>query len=209
MTVFLFADLAGFTALTEAHGDDEATKLVDEFRALVTRLLSSSMRLVKITGDAAMIVSDNADAAVSFARVLVNAAESLPGHPALRIGMHSGEAVERDGDYWGHAVNVAARVAAHARPCEIVVTEAVHKRLSASLQASFGDLGNAALRNVSGPVHLFSLSHTRDLVTDPVCRMGVSPAAAIASVRRENETYYFCSMKCANEFTRQPDVSAG
>ncbi len=193
MTVFLFADLAGFTAITEAHGDEEATRLVDDFRQLVERHLSSSMRLVKINGDAAMIVSKDAPAALELALSLVAAAELLPGRPAIRIGMHSGGAVERDGDYWGHAVNVAARVAAQARPCEVLLTEDVFRQLGAG--AADGRLRDQG-----------SVTHDGQRVTDPVCRMRLPPDDAIATIRHQGEVYVFCSMRCANAFTERPEA---
>lgn len=207
MTVFLFADLAGFTAITEAHGDEEATRLVDDFRQLVERHLSSSMRLVKINGDAAMIVSKDAPAALELALSLVAAAELLPGRPAIRIGMHSGGAVERDGDYWGHAVNVAARVAAQARPCEVLLTEDVFRQLGAgAADGRLRDQGSVTLRNVTDPVRLFSVTHDAQLVTDPVCRMRLPPDDGIATIRHQGEVYVFCSMRCAHAFTERPQA---
>lgn len=73
----------------------------------------------------------------------------------MRIGIHAGEAVEDDGDLVGRVVNVAARVAAEARPNEILVTEPVADHVGASLD--FEDRGVRELRGVSQGRHLLAV----------------------------------------------------
>ena len=118
---FLFADIAGFTALTEAHGDEEAATLVADFCAAVkAELPGFGGTHVKSIGDALMLrIPEPADAVLLALRI---AHELMPGHgaPAVRVGLHHGSYVERDGDYFGAAVNLAARVSARpsaARSC--------------------------------------------------------------------------------------------
>ena len=105
---FAFADIAGFTALTEAHGDDEALAFVDEFRDTVdTELPAVGGQLVKTIGDALMLrIPDPADAILLGLRI---ADEMMRDHgvPAVRVGLHYGKALERDDDYFGAAVNLA------------------------------------------------------------------------------------------------------
>ena len=212
MPVFIFADLAGFTAVTEAHGDDRAAGLAWEFETLVRRTLPPRARLVKMTGDEAMIVTDDAGGAMIFARALIEQAEALPGRPAIRIGVHAGEAVERDGDFWGHAVNIAARVAGEARPCEILVTDdallGVDERTRAAL--ALEPLGAAPLRNLSQPVALYRISAgTSALATDPVCRMRLRPGEAASTLWHGGKTYSFCTPECARTFAERPEAYAG
>src|SRR5215510_3841557 len=110
---FLFADIAGFTALTEAHGDEHAVALVEEFAGAVQRELPPiAGEYVKSVGDALMVrVPDPGDAVRLGLRITHGL---LRGHeaPAVRVGLHHGSAVARDGDYFGSTVNVAARVSA-------------------------------------------------------------------------------------------------
>lgn len=212
MPTFMFADLAGFTALTEAHGDADASELAKRFEALVRGHLPASARLVKMMGDAAMVVADDELAVVLMARELVTAVEELPGRPALRIGIHSGEAIERDGDYWGHAVNVAARLAARAEPCEILTTNAVKTRIEASRAPGdlfFEPLGRQQLRNVSEMLDLFAIrSEGSELPTDPVCRMRLSESEGVGSISFVGRTYHFCSLECTRRFAADPDAYA-
>ena len=122
-STFVFADIAGFTALTEAHGDEEAAALVAEFCAAVSaELPASGGTQVKTIGDALMLTIPDPGAAVVLGLRIVN--ELMLGHgaPAVRVGLHHGTAVERDGDYFGAAVNLAARVSAEANGGEVLLT---------------------------------------------------------------------------------------
>ena len=213
MPTFMFADLAGFTALTEAHGDTDASELAKRFETLVRERLPPGAKLVKMMGDAAMVVADDEIACVLFARDLLTAVEDLPGRPAVRVGIHVGDAVERDGDYWGHAVNIAARLAARAEPCEILTTEAVKARIDASAAPAdlvFEPLGRQQLRNVSESLELFVIrAECAEFPTDPVCRMRLSDSEGTGSIHFEGRTYHFCSLDCVQKFAADPGAYAG
>lgn len=212
MPTFMFADLAGFTAITEAHGDAGATELAKQFETLVRDRLPPSARLIKMIGDAAMVVADDELACVLFARDLVTAVDGLPGRPGVRIGIHFGDAVERDGDYWGHAVNVTARLAARAEPCEILTTDAVKARIDAAAAPAdlvFEPLGRQQLRNVSEALELFAIrAECAEFPTDPVCRMRLSDSEGTGSIRFEGRAYHFCSLECIRKFAANPGIYA-
>ena len=203
MHAIIFADLAGFTARTEAHGDQESVDLVQQFERTIKAILPPNSHLVKIVGDAAMIIGDVDDAA-RLAVDLMSASEELPGRPALRIGVHAGDVIERQGDYWGHAVNVAARVASQARPCEILLTEVVRNSVEANdpeLAARLHTIGEQHLRNVSQPMALFSvISEEPELYTDPVCRMRIRESESAGRLTLEGQEYLFCSLDCLTSF---------
>ena len=120
---FLFADIAGFTALTEAHGDEEAVQLVEDFaRAVQKELPHVEGEYVKTIGDALMLrVPDPANAVRLGLWITRNA---MSGHqaPSVRVGGNFGPAIERGGDYFGTTINVAARVSALAAGGELLVT---------------------------------------------------------------------------------------
>lgn len=102
---FLFADIAGFTALTEAHGDEEAAKLVADFSVPWS---PSSPRMARARiGDALMPRIPEPERAVTLGLRIANDVMSGHGAPAVRVGMHHGTAIERDSDYIGGAVNLA------------------------------------------------------------------------------------------------------
>jgi adenylate cyclase len=121
---FVFADLASYTAPTEVHGDEFAADTAAEFRAAAHRLLAEARgEEVKALGDGLMLRVPDATAAIRFGARLV--ARNLR-HRALgvRVGMHSGPAVQRGSDWFGKTINVAARVAALAKAGEVLVTAA-------------------------------------------------------------------------------------
>jgi class 3 adenylate cyclase len=90
---FGFIDLAGFTALTEAHGDDEAVGLLDRFERLARGSLGPDDRLVKTIGDAAMFAFANRRAGVEATGRLFQACLAESGMPLPRAGLHHGVAI--------------------------------------------------------------------------------------------------------------------
>lgn len=210
-STFLFADIAGFTALTEAHGDEEAAELVADFALAVTSELPASGSYVKTIGDALMLRIDDPAEAVRFGLRITHEVMRDHGAPAIRIGMHYGSAVTRGDDYFGAAVNLAARVASVAVGGEVLVsgeTAAAAPRLDGILYES---RGRQRLRNVAEAVELFAVSPGAgdagaNLSTDPVCRMAVDPQRATGKLLFEGTAYYFCSLRCAGEFARRPEA---
>ena len=122
---FLFADLSGFTALTEAHGDEHAADLAASFFQDARSLLAAHRaQEVKTLGDAIMIRCDAPQSAIGLALRLVREVGARHGFPSVRVGMHTGPAVERDGDWFGQSVNLAARVSGAASGGEVLVSGA-------------------------------------------------------------------------------------
>ena len=125
---FVFADIAGYTALTEAHGDADAAELAAKFcRAISEVAADSGGEVIKTIGDAVMCRHSVPSEAVALG--LTAAHEVIAGHgfPAVRVGMHHGPAIARDGDWFGATVNLAARVAAVAAGGEVLLTGAVRE----------------------------------------------------------------------------------
>jgi adenylate cyclase len=208
---FAFADIAGFTALTEAHGDDDALALVDEFTdAVKIELPAVEGQLVKTIGDALMLrIPDPSDAILLGLRITD---EMMRDHgvPAVRVGLHHGSAVERDGDYFGAAVNLAARVSALASGGEVLVTGATAGLVPNLPGVFYESRGRQQLRNVTEPVEIFAavrMGETENgrLAVDPVCRMAVDPDRAAGRLTYRDVAYFFCSLTCAAEFARQPE----
>lgn len=210
-TTFVFADIAGFTALTEAHGDEQAADLVAGFcRAVAAELPASGGRQVKTIGDALMLsIPDPAEAILLGLRITH---ELMRGHgaPAVRVGLHHGRAIERDDDYFGAAVNLAARVSAEASSGEVLLT-ADTASLAPDLEGVvYEPRGRRTLRNVHEPVELFAAVRANEatqgtLPCDPVCRMAVDPERAAGRLVHEDTDYFFCSLECAGHFARHPD----
>jgi adenylate cyclase len=117
--VIAFADLAGYTRLTEEAGELEAVDAVERFVEAVQDTLPDGARVVKTIGDGVMIVGSEPAALTDWA---VSFQAERSEQPLPRIGVHSGAALYRDGDYYGRDVNIAARVAARAAGGEVLVT---------------------------------------------------------------------------------------
>ena len=145
-----FADLAGYTQLTEEVGDEEAAGIVERFVANVNQSLPDEARIFKTIGDEVMIVSPDAGSLIDWAvgfQILSNE------RPLPRIGIHSGNVVFRDGDYFGREVNLAARVAARAAAGEVLVTWPVVEMAGKHLQ--FERIGEVKLKGFSHATELF------------------------------------------------------
>ena len=137
--------------------------------------------------------------------------ELFEGHgaPAVRVGLHHGVAVERGGDYFGAAVNLAARVSAMAAGGEVLVSGPTAALVPELEGVVYESRGRHELRNVSEPVELFAAlpvgASTKNLPIDPVCRMAVDPDRAPGRLLHAGTAYFFCSLTCAGQFAQNPE----
>jgi adenylate cyclase len=153
-----FADLAGYTRLTEQAGEEQALDVVERFVAGVEATLPDDARVIKTIGDEVMVVGSDAAALVDWAAGYQRMAATA--RPRPRIGMHAGAALYRDGDYYGHAVNLASRVAARAAGGEVLVTRPVVDTAGAHL--SFDQIGEVKMKGFSEPTELFVATQAPD-----------------------------------------------
>jgi adenylate cyclase len=147
-----FADLAGYTRLTEEAGEDEAVSAVERFIENVEVTLPDDARVIKTIGDEVMIVGSDAAALVDWAvgfQTMVADQRPLP-----RIGIHRGLTLYRDGDYYGREVNQASRVAARAAGGEVIVTRDVVDVAGRHLE--FERIGEVRLKGFSEATELFA-----------------------------------------------------
>lgn len=204
---FAMIDLAGFTALTEAHGDHQAADLATSFEQIARNHLADGDRLVKPIGDAVLLASPTSEGALALVRAILEDCNSLPDFPIARAGAHRGPAVERHGDMFGGAVNLTARVAGQAAGGQVLATAAVATAARAAGIATHS-IGTVALRNVTQAQELFDLDLCASPATvdiDPVCRMKVARNAAAGMLRHRDAEHWFCSLTCARTFATDPD----
>jgi len=207
---FAFVDLAGFTAMTEAHGDTEAVAIVRAFRDRALQVIGPEDELVKTIGDAVMLAFPGPDAAIAATTRLFTALAATD-LPVARAGLHHGSAIEHNGDYLGASVNLTARVAGQAHGAQVLATTDVAE--AARRQGvTVVDLGCFELRNIAERLELFQIEVNPDAtgsVIDPVCRMQVRRADAAGRLRHRDRDYWFCSLDCAAAFTADPDRIVG
>jgi adenylate cyclase len=151
-----FADLAGYTKLTEEQGEAQAVNAVERFVETVEQTLPIDARVIKTLGDEVMVVGADAGALTSWAVAL--GAQLPAGSPPPRIGIHSGAALYRDGDYYGREVNRAARVVARASGGEVLVTRPVVDAASRQDGLEFALIGEVVLKGFNEPTELFNAS---------------------------------------------------
>jgi adenylate cyclase len=150
-----FADLAGYTRLTEEEGELEAVDAVERFVEAVEITLPDDARIVKTIGDEVMIVGSDPEALIDWAVRFQGLSDE---RPQPRIAMHYGAALYRDGDYYGRAVNIASRVAARSGAGEVLVTRSVVEHAGPNLE--FELLGEVRLKGFNEPTEIF-LAHRR------------------------------------------------
>lgn len=145
-----FADLAGYTRLTEEQGEEEAVGAVERFVEAVEHTLPEDARVIKTIGDEVMIVGSDPSALVDWA---VGFQQLMTERPLPRIGVHYGETLYRDGDYYGREVNLAARVAARSAGGEVIVTRPLVDAAGPHLE--FERIGEVRLKGFTEPTELF------------------------------------------------------
>jgi adenylate cyclase len=150
---FLFTDLVGFTALTAERGDDRAADVALEFYRRVRSLLSvHRAEEIKAIGDALMIRCEEPSLAIRLGLRIVSELDEDPDFPAVRVGVNTGTAVRREGDWYGAGVNVAARLCAAAGGGEVLVSEDTHEAAGPIGQVELGERRLHWLKNVTEPV---------------------------------------------------------
>ena len=205
---FVFADLAGYTALNEAHGDEGGASTASRFFEITRRELSTSSRLVKTLGDGVMIVADSAPEGIRVAMAIARSVRTEPDFPAVRIGIHTGPAVEREGDFFGNCVNLTARVMAAAEPGQVLCTEPIAMVASVAGMIPPTSIGLARLKHISHPIALYELhadvGEQSPVYLDPVCRMRFGLKAVSVSIEHEGALVRFCSQTCCERFLAEP-----
>ena len=151
-TAVCFADLVGFTTLGAEIDSRELGGVVGKFGELAVGVADSQVRLVKTIGDAAMLTAREPDTLVGAALSLTEAVEKAD-LPAIRAGVAWGAALPVSGDLYGHAVNLASRVTAIARPGSVLCTKEVRDAAPDEFDWSFA--GKHRLKGIGESVPLY------------------------------------------------------
>jgi len=119
-----FADLVGFTALSEALDARELAAMVDRFESTTyEQILARGGRVVKMIGDEVMFAADEAVAAAEIGLALVDAHARDAALPDMRVGLARGPTLSWEGDLFGPTVNLASRLVNLARPHTVLVSD--------------------------------------------------------------------------------------
>ncbi|MBI3737799.1 MAG: adenylate/guanylate cyclase domain-containing protein, partial [Chloroflexi bacterium] len=170
---FLFTDLEGSTHLWENHAEAMKSALARHDSILKAVIESNHGHVIKTTGDGvhavfATAVNGTAAALDAQRNLLAEKWNGLaPQSLRVRMGLHTGEAEMRGGDYFGSALNRAARLMSigHGGQILLSTTTADVVREHLSERASLRDLGEHRLKDLVRPEHVFQLTHP-DLPAD-------------------------------------------
>ncbi len=154
--IILFADIVDSTALTERLGDAafraKARDLDIALRKIIREAEGTPVE-GKLLGDGVLAVFTSARQAIEAAMRFGKAAESVG--LGLHLGIHAGDVIEEDGNVFGGAVNIAARVAAESAPGEVLVSQTVRDLARTSAGVEFEDAGERTLKGVGEPVRVW------------------------------------------------------
>jgi TolB-like protein/class 3 adenylate cyclase len=165
LAAILAADVAGYSRLMGRDEHGTLTRLkAHRTERLEPTLARHGGRLVKLTGDGALVefpsAVDALSAAIEFQQAMAEANRDQPEdtHIVFRIGLHLGDLIVDGDDLYGDGVNVAARLEVEAPTGGIVVSRTIHELVEGRLKATFDDLGSLALKNIERPVQAFSVN---------------------------------------------------
>ena len=186
LAAIVAADVVGYSRLM---GRDESGTLArlrkNRSEHLDPVLTKYGGRLVKLTGDGALVefasAVDALSAAIEFQQAMAEANGDQPADTALvfRMGLHLGDLIVDGDDLYGDGVNIAARLEAEAPAGGIVISRTVHEAVAGRVKATFDDLGSLALKNIERPVQAFSVKwEPSDWQLPVTSEVTVAPATA-------------------------------
>jgi len=160
LAAIMVTDIAGYSSLMQS---DEAGTFValGAMRGAAERLVGQHRgRIANTAGDSILAEFTSALDAIDCALALqdMSPQQGTVTELRARIGIHLGDVLERNGDLFGTAVNIAARLEAIAEPGGIVVSSAIRDATAGKLPAFFADLGVKTLKNIEEPVRVYALS---------------------------------------------------
>ncbi len=186
----LFADVSGSTRLYEIAGDQAAHAAIERCVGLMREKTEAARgRVVKTVGDEVMSTFPSADAAADAAIEMQNAInELLPvgGQKiGIRVGFYYGPIVEKDGDVFGDAVNVAARLSHVAVKGQIITARETVMRMSPMLKSATRKISLVAVKGKTEPIEAYELmwQQSEEATTLATARSVAKPRTAVLRLR--------------------------
>lgn len=163
LTAILFADVVNYSGSMQRDQMGTHRRVMRRVNLFKSLIGDYEGRVFDVEGDAVKAAFDSAFQAVRFAvdiqREFRNDAvwTSDPDEPVFRIGINLGEVIVEAGGYYGHEVNVAARLQALAAPGGICISETVHRMIRGKLPIRMAPMGRQSLKNMPEPIHAFAI----------------------------------------------------
>jgi TolB-like protein/class 3 adenylate cyclase/tetratricopeptide (TPR) repeat protein len=157
LTVVMFADIVGYTALMQ-HNEDEALSLLDRFKdELKLTIKECRGEIVQLYGDGCLAVFTSAADAVSSASILQEQFREKPLVP-VRIGIHLGDVLFKEGNISGECVTITSRIENMGVPGSVLLSDAVKDQLRNKPEFEFISLGEYEFENVEDSMEVFALT---------------------------------------------------
>ena len=159
----MFTDMVGYTALTQSNEERAMEVLQRHNRLLRPFFPKFHGREVKAIGDSFLVEFESALDALRCASEIqsylrdYNFSSKDEWKINLRVGIHLGDVIHREGDVYGDAVNIASRIEPLADPGGVVVSEQVYDQVRNKSELEFVSMGEKALKNVSSPVGVYAV----------------------------------------------------
>ena len=164
----MFTDMVGYTALTQAD-EDRAIQLLETHNRLIRPLLAKYRGIeVKTIGDSFLVEFSSALDALRCAAEIQSAIHAHNSSNAqgpdirVRIGIHLGDVIHRDGDVFGDAVNISSRIETLAEPGGICISRQVYDQVRNKFELPLVSLGEKALKNLDSPVEVYGVKMSWD-----------------------------------------------
>ena len=163
LAAIMFTDMVGYSALAQ-RDDRLALELLEEHRRLLREIFPRfNGTEIKTIGDAFLVefgsALEAAQCAIEIQRTLAKRNHDVTSDRRieLKIGIHIGDVIHRDGDVYGDGVNIASRIEQLAGAGGICVSTDVERQIRNALEARFEKFGSADLKNIKLPMDLFRI----------------------------------------------------
>ena len=162
LAAIMFTDIVGYSALTQRNEDMALSLLSEHNRIIRAALPVHRGKEIKTVGDAFLVEFASALDAVRCAIAIQHALHdrnAVTGDEAIhvRIGIHLGDVVYRDGDVFGDGVNIASRIQSLAEAGGICVSQDVARQVQNKLDVALHNLGRGVLKNIVLPVDVYAV----------------------------------------------------
>ncbi|MBC8185744.1 MAG: hypothetical protein ISR95_03785 [Candidatus Marinimicrobia bacterium] len=157
LAAIVFTDIAGFTALS-AEDEERALSLIDQQRELLKPIVEKyNGKWLKEMGDGLLLSFKSTKQAVNCAIEIQKATKSVEGLN-LRIGIHQGDILEKEGDVFGDDVNIASRIEPFAAVGGVAISDKVNRDISGSPEITTKYVGRPRLKGVTQKVEIYCLT---------------------------------------------------